>query len=625
MPYIKVVNGVMREYSAAGVDVGPVNSIGLNAYSYLERRNWSAGLGTTGADNPDYTVDFPWLAGQGFKYLQVMVAPFSATGGTGWNTIVGAPTFNSDNSVANLNINAGYWSVMDAFFDSAKSYNIGIIACPYWNAAAIPSITNVGETNADLANYNSKSNNYMRAFAAAFAARYAAHTGIAAWMVGQELTTAVPSLSLADMSMILKSVAIAIRSNDPLGRMISSGNAAISHFEPRRITLQRHMQYVTQLLNPDPIDCICENPFITNEYVSSGRASNAQNPQDFVSQSLGYLKAMQQASQALRKPYYVGSFGVSIAQETALSDTTAQANLTAFLNNLSATGVQLACHWVWNAKPTFDGTWNLITGSGTDNGRGPVYTALKAALDARAGQTPIALPALRLRKGRMTVPFDKALSFATNNVNTNGITIAHISSYASQDMSFGYWIRTKGLAARDSQVFVTKQGSNAGWNLSELTGWPYMQIWNGTTFTLNSAGSANPTPDPNGFTRVMWTLKQNGSISLYLDGQLMLQTSVMGSSWAPGNSSLVVGRTTANNATMFNSEMCGIVLCDRALTAQEVFDDWAYNKLASPVGKWDLNGDLLDSSGNANHATVAGNQTAGAFVSTRMLARTLRA
>ena len=41
MPYIKVINGVMQEFNAAGVNTGKVSGIGLNFHGYLERRNWS--------------------------------------------------------------------------------------------------------------------------------------------------------------------------------------------------------------------------------------------------------------------------------------------------------------------------------------------------------------------------------------------------------------------------------------------------------------------------------------------------------------------------------------------------------------------------------------------------------
>ena len=41
MPYIKVINGVMQEFNAAGVNTGKVSGIGLNAHAYLEHRQWS--------------------------------------------------------------------------------------------------------------------------------------------------------------------------------------------------------------------------------------------------------------------------------------------------------------------------------------------------------------------------------------------------------------------------------------------------------------------------------------------------------------------------------------------------------------------------------------------------------
>ena len=173
MPYIKVINGVMQEFNSSGVNTGPVASIGLNSYSYLERKQWAAtGAGTTDATNPDYTTDFPYLAGQGIKYIQVMMAPFNGTGTLSWNTVVGTPTFNADNTVANLNINAAYWSAVTALLDNALANGIGIIACFLWNIQAIPAL--VGETNEELKLGTSKTRNYIRAFAAAFAAQYAA-------------------------------------------------------------------------------------------------------------------------------------------------------------------------------------------------------------------------------------------------------------------------------------------------------------------------------------------------------------------------------------------------------------------------------------------------------------------
>lgn len=81
MPYIKVINGAMQEFNPAGVNTGKVSGIGLNSHAYLERRTWSPdATAATNDGNPDYPADLPYLAANGFKYIQVMVAPFNAVG-----------------------------------------------------------------------------------------------------------------------------------------------------------------------------------------------------------------------------------------------------------------------------------------------------------------------------------------------------------------------------------------------------------------------------------------------------------------------------------------------------------------------------------------------------------------
>lgn len=93
MPYIKVINGVMQEFNAAGVNTGKVSGIGLNAHAYLEHRQWSVTAPLApDLKTPDYSTDLPYLAVNGFKYLQVMVAPFNGrvakgTGHQVWDKI----------------------------------------------------------------------------------------------------------------------------------------------------------------------------------------------------------------------------------------------------------------------------------------------------------------------------------------------------------------------------------------------------------------------------------------------------------------------------------------------------------------------------------------------------------
>jgi hypothetical protein len=114
IPYIKVVNGFMQEFNAAGVNTGKVSGIGLNAHAYLERRQWSATAPLAPeVEHPDYSTDLPYLAANGFKYIQVMVAPFNGRQAAGtsyqvWDYVVGEPRFATDNTVVDLRIQDKY-------------------------------------------------------------------------------------------------------------------------------------------------------------------------------------------------------------------------------------------------------------------------------------------------------------------------------------------------------------------------------------------------------------------------------------------------------------------------------------------------------------------------------------
>ncbi|MGK5046309.1 hypothetical protein ACQ4WP_10470 [Janthinobacterium sp. GB4P2] len=391
MPYIKVINGVMQEFNAAGVNTGKVSGIGLNSHAYLERRNWSKAPQFTPSDkNPDYTTDLPYLAANGFKYIQVMVAPFSGKpGNLNWGAIVGQPKFADDNSLSALNIRPEYWDAVKALLDCALANGIGIIACPFWNPYAVPQL--VGEAGATdatkdeqaaaarvaLTNPQSKTRRYMRAFAQAFAQRYSNHAGIAAWMAAQELKD-VTEIDLTATREIIQETAQLLRDNDGLARMISSGNAGIAHTSPRQGSLQQYVTETLPLMNPDPVDCICENLFPGNEYVSSALDNSADLPADFVSSSLAYLQVMQRATKDLGKPYYLGSFCLSKKQELALQDTERQDNLHALLSAIRRTGVQLACYWDWNGgKSMEDDGLNLVEAPPYSNGRKAVWDALR--------------------------------------------------------------------------------------------------------------------------------------------------------------------------------------------------------------------------------------------------------
>lgn len=612
MPYIKVINGVMQEFNAAGVNTGKVSGIGLNSHAYLERRDWSDAPQFTPSDkNPDYTTDLPYLAANGFKYIQVMVAPFNGKAGyRNWGYIVGEPKFAPDNTLTDVNIQESYWHAVTALLDCALANGIGIIACPFWNPYAVPQLVGeAGATNATpaeqvaaarvaLANPQSKTRRYMRAFAQAFAQHYSNHAGIAAWMAAQELM-GVTGISLTATREIIQETAQLLRDNDALARMISSGNAGIPTYTPRMGTLDQYIAETLPLMNPDPVDCICENLFLTNEYVSSAMKSSADLPADFVSSSLAYLQVMQRAANALGKPYYIGSFGVAKGEEVALQDTVRQDNLHAILSAIRRTGVQLASFWCWNtAGDMEDKGWNLLHIPEAKNKREAVWNALRGA-DAPRPAPP--KPCFGVTK---TLQFQPGLL----------LTVPSSVRYESVDFSLSYCIRQQDFSSTVAlaQAFVTHQANKKGWMLLTQDIKTFLYLLNGVGengLGANSNGHGLKVDIPNRWFRCTYTVKHDGRISLYVDDFLMYQSL---QNMAPPflnatGTPLLIGRPVhALEQGTPSWQLSDVILYDRVLTPKEVYDYGQYGIVNRPVGRWKLDGNLEDSSGFGNHATSPG-------------------
>ncbi|RFP13534.1 MULTISPECIES: LamG-like jellyroll fold domain-containing protein [unclassified Duganella] len=613
MPYIKIENGVMQEYNNDGLNTGPVATIGLNAYSYLERRAWSAtSKGVTGPSNPDYPEDFVFLQSKGIKYLQVMIAPFSGLGSSlAWGPVVGQPSFNG-NSVSDLKINQSYWDAVQNFLDAAKAHNIGIIACPFWNILAIPQL--VGEDKSALLQSDSKSRNYLRAFAAAFVARYKDHTGIAAWMAGQEITLNT-GLDYNTAPAVLKEIAEAIRGQDVLQRMISSGNEARPHFDPRKYTIDEHVEIV-RAMNPSPIDTLCENLFLNSEYFSSGVApvsgQNSALRADFTSCSLPYLKVMQKLASDLGKPYYVGSFGMTTNDEAALQDTT-QHNLSTLLQNFYRTGVQLACYWVWNSGSVSDlKPWNvLVTDAGDNNLRADVFAAITAVLDRSRVAPPDALVNRKLN----SIFFASSATFTNTSSQWCYFTIAPKAALCpSTNFSISFSINQSAtsLATEGPLIRRVSGAVNAdarGWviykNGLSVDANAFIQLFDGKSVGID-AGNKGRTDVLDTWTRITFTVDANSRIALYVNDFLMGYTQpALPWSNVDGLGAIQIGRTSlTSNGAIVSWKVSDIVLYDRVLSPQEVFDYGVSGQVVNAAGRWRLNGDFKDVI-NANDGTFA--------------------
>ncbi|MES2074375.1 MAG: LamG-like jellyroll fold domain-containing protein [Pseudomonadota bacterium] len=632
MPYIKVIDGVMQEFNREHRNTGRVASIGLNAYSYLERCHWGvpvpgAALPADSPESPAYPEDFQFLQANGFQYVQVMTSPFAGKGGAySWSGVIGDPTFKTDsNTVLSLNIKPGYWEAVTALLDCAVRHDIGVIACPFWNVQAIPVL--VGETNVALADPNSKTRNYMRAFTVAFTQRFAEHVGVAAWMANQEILNVnhnkekIVYLEICNASDILRETAGLIRANDKLGRMISSGNAGIPHYAPRLTSLDDYLATVLPALNPPPIDCLCQNLFLDNEFVSSGQL-NGDLRADFASMSLAYLKTVRQFASDMKMPYYVGSFGLSEVQEGLISKDEAeqQTNLRALLRNMAAAGIQLASHWAWNCKPTMhyvrrtdevEGNegWNVQVGVvEKDKVRGPVFVALKEAQASLAST----VPDKPVRRGHR--PFhNKVLSFTITEQAGQMIEIPFNDNFPKGAFSLSFSIRQSAYpSSLDLPLIQCRNGNGEGWAIRQKANASYLTVATKAGEVNNHGQGLGPYTDgKDRWVRCTYTVSAAGSISVYVDDFLMYQVE-------PSRTSELVNKRGASirigrNATGLAEgswQMSDLILYDGVLTPAEVF---AYGVGGEPpggskvVGHWKLDEDkFLDSSGNGNNANSIG-------------------
>lgn len=603
MPHIKVVDGVMYEFEGVN-QRGPIAELGLNAYNYLERRYWSAtsANGTDPVEDPDYTIDFPFLAEKGFRFLTVMAAPF---GETDWKNVVGQ----ANPDAPDLGIKSTYFPIVRAMLDAAATAGIGIILCPCWNFTAIPG--QVSETNTSMLVASSKTRRYLKGFVGRMVAEFHDHPGVAAWMIAQEsfnIDAFQPPLArYEDLGAMLQELAQAARDNDSLDRMIHACNNGMLPADTDRKLLDYYVEHVLPAINPAPIDCISETLFFVNEYVSSASyyrvtPSSPQLPNpfrmpDYVSQSLGYLRVLQARAKQLGKPYYVASFGVSTQQETDLGDHS-QKDLLTFIDYMARTGVQLASHWVWNSGDIVP-EWKILVTSQAPSTyvRPEVFNAL------RAGQILMQTwPELPITRRGATPAFSTYAKF-TVSATQGTMFRASGAGIGAADFSLSYTIRNIHTTALQYVAFFqTHVNDTAGWTVAYNAG-SYLQLWKmpGNSPYKSLAGTQAPIDVEGEWTRITWTVRHDGVISLYVNDFLWAcGHDAISPSFAGGPSVLSIGRSAQPTAPGQTAEwdLSDVVLYDRELTPKEVFEYGQYGVVRDPVGRWKLDGNMLDSSGN---------------------------
>ena len=258
---------------------------------------------------------------------------------------------------------AEYFTRLDGVVKSAERHGIGLIPSLFWHLSAVPDL--VGEPCNRWGDPGSRTISFMRQYTRELVTRYAASPAIWGWELGNEYSLAadlpnaaehrppvVPRLGTpaqrtgeddlthAAIRVALREFAREVRKHDPQ-RIIVSGNgtprpSAWHQAHEKSWKRDTPEQFAEMLAadNPSPVDTLCVRGYdLTTD--------------------LGRLAQSMTVAQAVRKPLFVGEFGVPGAATAESKE-----KFAAILAAIEAYRVPLSALWVFDyANQTKD--WNV--------------------------------------------------------------------------------------------------------------------------------------------------------------------------------------------------------------------------------------------------------------------------
>lgn len=327
----------------------PFRGVGVNFYDAFVR--------TLGADaRTDYAAGFEELARRHIPF-----ARFSAGG-----------YWPRDWELYQTN-RAEYFTRLDGVVKCAERHGIGLIPSCFWNLSTVPDL--VGEPCNHWGLTNSRTLAFMRRYTRELVTRYAASPAIWGWEFGNEYNlaadlpnasehrpavqvrfgtparrTAADELTHVAVRVALREFALEVRRLDP-HRIIISGNAT-----PRPSAWHQAHEKSWQ---PDTREQFAEmlaadNPSPINTLSLRGYDASAD---------LGRIGQAQAVAAAVKKPLFVGEFGVP-------GDTTdaARRQFAGILSAIETNGIPLSALWVfdfsaqskdWSVNATNGRSWQL--------------------------------------------------------------------------------------------------------------------------------------------------------------------------------------------------------------------------------------------------------------------------
>lgn len=257
---------------------------------------------------------------------------------------------------------------LDAFVKAAEETGIGLIPSFFWHTPTLPDIA--GEPVNCWGKVNSKTHELMRTFIKEIVERYRDSPAIWGWEQGNEvnllvdlpgenenLPPVVPALGTpatrskedklytADLKVMMETFAGEVRKYDGT-RIIITGNAIarpaawnLLHNEQWTADTRKQHMEILGIQNPDPVNVLCMHAYpasATEAYFSGAKADYD-----------GLIKAGMEASHRLKKPLFLGEFGVQELKYGAES----KAKYMELLAAIETNKVPLSAMWVFDYPP----------------------------------------------------------------------------------------------------------------------------------------------------------------------------------------------------------------------------------------------------------------------------------
>lgn len=268
-----------------------------------------------------------------------------------------------------------YFFLLDEFVRKAEDYEIGLIMSLFWNVATISDL--VGETRNQWGNPDSKTIAFMRQYTAEVVTRYKTSSAVWAWEFGNEMNAYVDlldqgkagypkvapdkgtpvsrsvgdELTSADLREALSQFAKTVRLYDP-SRLISSGNDAprpnaYNRYINRRWNKDNWNEHlaILEIQNPVLYDSVSIHVYPDKEGIYGEGVGKGID---------GLINAGMAAADRMKKPLFVGEFGVP----ATLEDINGRVKFQQIIFAIESAKVPLSALWVFDF-PGQEEMWNV--------------------------------------------------------------------------------------------------------------------------------------------------------------------------------------------------------------------------------------------------------------------------